>query len=63
MINRRELFTWWRTAPAPPPTVDVAVRDRAPLLARVVEPTAIDDPEPFSLDAFYAARANCRGTP
>lgn len=53
MINRRELFTWWRrSAPPVRPT-----RDPAPPLARVVGPTRIDDPEPFSLEAFYAARA------
>jgi hypothetical protein len=48
MINRRELFTWWRTKPP--------ARREAPVLARVVPPTAVDDPEPFSLEAFYAAR-------
>jgi hypothetical protein len=54
MINRRELFTWWRVKPVR------ARRDDAPPLARIVEPTRIDDPEPFSLAAFYAARKDTK---
>jgi hypothetical protein len=60
MINRRELFTWWRRSVAPPAR---PARDAAPPLARVVGPTRIDDPEPFSLEAFYAARAKPRDEP
>lgn len=60
MINRRELFTWWRRTPTAPVR---PVRDVAPPLARVVGPSRIDDPEPFSLEAFYTARAKLRGEP
>jgi hypothetical protein len=56
MMSRRQLFTWWRHPPAPPlarppePAVP-------PPLSRVVDPVWIDDPAPFSLEAFYRARA------
>jgi hypothetical protein len=53
VINRRQLLTWWRR-PARPDD------EPTPVLARFVAPTPIDDPEPFSLEAFYAARAKER---
>lgn len=49
-MNRRDLFTWWRKKP------ESATREVAPALARIVEPTLVEDPEPFSLATFYAAR-------
>ena len=54
MMSRRQLLTWWRRAPAPPPAP-------IPPPARTVPPVWIDDPEPFSLEAFYRARAEERG--
>jgi hypothetical protein len=63
MMSRRQLFTWWRRPPrparaaAPPRAAEPPV---PPLPARAVEPVWIDDPAPFSLDAFYRARAEER---
>ena len=58
MMSRRQLFTWWRCAPARPP--DLARAPEPPIPpppARAVDPVWIDDPAPFSLEAFYRARA------
>lgn len=54
MMTRRQLFTWWRRSP------DNAREPREAPLARIVEPTPIDTAEPFSLEAFYAARKEGR---
>jgi hypothetical protein len=54
-MSRRQLFTWWRRAPAPAPEPPVP-----PPPSRAVAPVWIDDPEPFSLEAFYRARAEER---
>jgi hypothetical protein len=59
MMSRRQLFTWWRGAPAPARAPEPPI---PPPPARAVDPVWIDDPapfspEPFSLEAFYRARA------
>ena len=62
MMSRRQLFTWWRRAPAPalalaPALARASEPPLPPPPARAVEPVWIDDPAPFSLEAFYQARA------
>jgi hypothetical protein len=53
MITRRELFTWFRKKPAEHSSAD-------PVARPVLEPVWIDDAKPFSLEAFYQARAEQR---
>jgi hypothetical protein len=56
-LTRRQVLTWWRR----PPQAAHAVAPPSVTLARLVEPTAVVDPEPFSLEAFYSARAKPEG--
>ncbi len=56
MITRRELFTWFRRGEPSRTPAPVA----EPIARPVLEPVWIDDDKPFSLEAFYQARAEAK---
>ena len=58
--TRREILAWWRHRNPPEPRRAVRPEGEAmdlPIALPVTEPVWLDAPAPFSLEAFYAARA------